>query len=193
MGFTDFRRELRRLRKFAEGWRGVIYRGEWKGEEVAVKVAKGPEVAEALRKEGEILEKLRGVEGFPQLLLRGEDFVAYRFIEGTPLGRLSPSREEEKRILRRVAELAYLLDSMGIRRDEFQRLDKNVLIGADGRVYVLDFERGSFSDRPSNLPQLLQLLRRKGYVSPEEAVSLGRRYVRGEREAVFREVLSKLK
>jgi len=148
--FREFRKELRNLRKFAEGWRGVIYTGEWRGEKVAVKVAKRPEVAEALRKEGEILEKLRGIEGFPQLLLRGEDFVAYRFIEGTPLGKLSPSG-------------------------------------------VLDFERGSFSGRPSNLPQLLQLLRRRGYVSHEEAVSLGKRYTEGEREAVFREVLSKLK
>jgi len=191
--FREFRKELRNLRKFAEGWRGVIYTGEWRGEKVAVKVAKRPEVAEALRKEGEILEKLRGIEGFPQLLLRGEDFVAYRFIEGTPLGKLSPSGQEERRILRRIAELAYLLDSMGIRRDEFQKLDKNVLIGTDGRVYVLDFERGSFSGRPSNLPQLLQLLRRRGYVSHEEAVSLGKRYTEGEREAVFREVLSKLK
>jgi len=193
MTFEEFSREVEELRKFAEGWRGVIYTGRWRGERVAIKVAKGEDVVGAIRKEGEILEQLRGVKGFPQLLARGRDFIAYRFIEGTPLGKLRLNPQEERRVLRELVGLACTLDRMGIRRDEFQRVDKNVLVGADGEVYVLDFERGSFSDRPSNLPQLLQLLVRKGYLSREEAVSLGKRYVSGEREAVLGEVLSKLK
>ncbi len=171
----------------------MIYTGRWKGERVAIKVAKGEEVVRAIQKEGEILEQLRGIKGFPQLLVRGENFIAYRFIEGTPLGKLDLSPRDERRVLRELVRLAHTLDRMGIKRDEFQRVEKNVLVGADGEVYVLDFERGSFSDRPSNLPQLLQLLVRKGYLSRGEAVSLGKRYVGGEREAVLGEVLSKLK
>jgi putative serine/threonine protein kinase len=193
MTFEEFSKEVQGLRKFAEGWRGIVYRGRWREEEVAVKVAKREEVRKAIQKEGEILERLRGVEGFPKLLVRGKDFVAYRFIEGIPLGKIEVSPQEERRIYRRLVELAYFLDSSGIRRDEFHRIEKNVLIGRRGEVYVLDFERGSFSDRPSNLTQLLQLLRRKGYLSKDETVSLGRKYIAGERQRVLEEVLSKLK
>jgi len=79
--FEEFRREVEDLKKIGEGWRGVVYRGKWKGEVIALKVAKRKEALQAIRKEGEILEKLRGIDGFPQILVRGVDFVAYRFIE----------------------------------------------------------------------------------------------------------------
>jgi len=82
---------------------------------------------------------------------------------------------------------------MGIKRDEFQRIEKNVLLGKGGEVFVLDFERGSFSSRPSNLPQLLQLFKRKGLLSAEEAIALGKRYIGGDRKGVFDEILAKLK
>ncbi|WP_457601613.1 hypothetical protein [Hydrogenivirga sp.] len=191
MKFSEFKKELRDVEEFAQGWRGRIYTADWKGMKVSVKVAKNEHVVKAIQKEAELLELLKGAEGFPQLLLRGEDFFVYRFIEGTPLGKLKLSREEEKRVLRRLLEVAYRLDEMGINKDEFSHVEKNVLLDKEGRVYVLDFERGKLSDRPANLTQFLQLLLRKGYMTLEEAISLGRRY-REDRERVFREVLSKL-
>ncbi len=192
MRFEDFKGEVENLEKLAEGWRGVVYRGRWRGEEVSIKVARSPEVEEAIRKEAEILERLKGLEMFPQILTKGEDFFAYRFIEGNLYGKLDLSPEEERRILRKVLEAAYLLDRMGIKRDEFARIDKNVLVGGRGEVYILDFERGGFKRRPSNLTQFLQLLVRRGYLSLEEAKELGRRYTR-DMEGVFREVLERLK
>lgn len=170
----------------------MVYRGRWKGKDIAIKVAKGLEVVKAIQKEAEILEKLRGMENFPQIVLRGEDFFAYHFIEGVPYGKASLGPEEEKGALRKLLKIAYLLDSLGIKRDEFANVDKNVLIGENGEVYVLDFERGSLSGRPSNLTQFMQLLVRKGFLDREEAIRLGKRY-RREREAVFEELLRRLK
>jgi len=192
MKFEDFREEVEDLRRLSEGWRGVVYRGRWRGEEVSIKVARSEEVVEAIRKEARILERLKGVEGFPQIITKGEDFFVYRFIEGEPFGRLKLSSEEEKRILRDVLKAAYELDRMGIRRDEFANIDKNVLVGRDGKVYILDFERGSLGGRASNLTQFLQLLVRKGYLGLEEAKELGRRYSKSKEE-VFEEVLGRLK
>ncbi len=192
MRFEDFKKEVESLEKLAEGWRGVVYKGRWRGEDVSIKVARTPEVEEAIRKEAEILERLKGLEMFPQMLKRGEDFFVYRFIEGDLYGKLVLSPEEDRAVLRKVLEAAYLLDRMGIKRDEFARIDKNVLVGEGGEVYILDFERGGFKRRPSNLTQFLQLLVRKGYLSLEEAKELGRRYSR-DMEGVFREVLERLK
>ena len=191
MKFSEFKREVSNLRKLAEGWRGVVYTGEWKGKKVSVKVAKNEQVVKAIQREADILERLKGMREFPQILFRGEDFFVYEFIEGKPLGKLRLSPEEERRVLKRLLELAYRLDSMGISRDEFANLYKNVLLDERGNVYVLDFERGKLSKRPSNLTQFLQLLRRRGYITRDEAVELGRRYMR-DRDGVFRELMAKL-
>ncbi len=191
MKFSEFKREVRNLRELAEGWRGVVYTGEWKGRKVSVKVAKNEQVVKAIQREADILERLKGMREFPQILFRGEDFFVYEFIEGKPLGKLRLSPEEERRVLKRLLELAYRLDSMGISRDEFANLYKNVLLDERGNVYVLDFERGKLSKRPSNLTQFLQLLRRRGYITRDEAVELGRRYMR-DRDGVFGELMAKL-
>lgn len=192
MRFEDFKKEVEDIRKLSEGWRGIVYRARWRGEDVSIKVAKSPEVIKAIQKEAQILERLKGMEMFPQILTKGEDFFVYRFIEGEPYGQLDLDREEEKRILREILRAAYLLDRLGIKRDEFAKIDKNVLIGKEGRVYILDFERGGFKKRPSNLTQFLQLLVRKGYLDIEEAKELGRRYAQ-DMEGVFEEVLQRLK
>ncbi|WP_461829509.1 hypothetical protein [Aquifex sp.] len=187
MRFEEFKREVENLRELAEGWRGRIYRGVWKGEDVAIKVAKSPDKVKAIQKEAEILERLKGLEGFPQILFKGEDFFVYRFIEGRTFGELKPEGEERKRILREVLEKAYLLDKLGIHRDEFANIHKNVLIDEEGRVYVIDFDRGVFKENPSNVRQFLQLLRREGFISQEEAIRLGKLYEEN-REAVIDDI-----
>ncbi len=193
MLFEDFKNKLKDLKLFSKGWRSYIYTGHWENRKVAVKVAKGKELTKAIQKEGEILEQLKGIKGFPQILLKGEDFLVYNFIEGVPLGKLKLTVEEEINILKDILKKAYILDSMGIRRDEFQRLDKNVIVDKKGNVYILDFERGGFSSKPSNLTQFLQLLVRKGYIEREEAIYLGKEYKAGRRKEVFFKLLQKLK
>lgn len=187
MRFEEFKNKVENLREFAEGWRGKVYRGTWKGEDVAIKVAKSSEKVKAIQKEAEILEKLKGIKGFPQILFKGEDFFVYKFIEGKTFGQLKPEGEERKRILREVLEKAYILDKLGIHRDEFANIHKNVLINDRGEVFVIDFDRGVFKDNPSNVRQFLQLLRREGFISQEKAIELGKLYKKN-RDAIIDEI-----
>ena len=191
MRFEEFKKEVQNLSLYAEGWRGYIYVAFWQGKKVSVKVAKSELVVGAIQKEAKILENLRGLKGFPQILFSGEDFFIYSFIEGTPYRELHLGEKEDRRILKRVLELAFLLDKKGIKKEEFANIDKNVLVSDSGEVYMVDFERGSFSGRASNLTQLLQLLRRKGILTKEESIELGKRY-REDMEGVFRQVRAKL-
>ncbi|NPA32334.1 MAG: hypothetical protein GXO04_01770 [Aquificae bacterium] len=176
MRFSEFKKTLKDLTFLAEGWRGKVYVGKLNGKKVAVKVARSPDKEEAIRKEARILEMLKDYEGFPKIITKGEDFFVYEFIEGTTFGRLKPTPEEKKRILREVLEKAYLLDRLGINRDEFSNLHKNVLITPSGKVYVIDFDRATLKKNPSNVTQLLQLLKREGFITQEDAILLGRRY-----------------
>jgi putative serine/threonine protein kinase len=52
----------------------------------------------------------------------------YEFIDGVPIEKLSLSPEEKLSLYMQVLEIAYLLDSLRINRDEFARLDKNLLV-----------------------------------------------------------------
>ena len=191
MRFEEFRKEVQDLSLYAEGWRGYIYIAFWRGQRISIKVAKSELVVSAIQKEANILVHLKGLKGFPQILLRGEDFFTYNFIEGIPYRALHLGGKEDRRILKRVLELAFLLDKKGIRKDEFTNIDKNVLVSDRGEVYMVDFERGGFSQRASNLTQFLQLLRRKGILTEKESIELGRRY-REDMEGVFRQVMAKL-
>ncbi len=192
MRFKDFLSEVRNLRKLSEGWRGEVYRGVWKGKDIAIKVAKDKSVEEAIRKEARILELLLGMEEFPQILFKGEDFFAYRFIDGVPFAKAKLSPREKKEVIIKLLELAYRLDNMGISKDEFGRLDKNVLIGDGNKVYLIDFERGKIGGRATNVTQFLQFLVRERLLSLKEAVELGKEYTRS-REEVFKKLLYKLK
>ncbi len=181
MKFEEFKKEVEGLELFSKGWRGYIYKGLWKGQKVAIKVAKDKERVYAIQKECKILKKLLGHKGFPQLLLCGEDFVVYIFIEGVPIDKKSLSLRERARVYIRVMELIKVLDSLSINKDELHSLDKNTLLGEDGEVYMLDFERGSQkSQKLHNLTQFIQLLVREGFIERERAVDLGKRYSRGE-------------
>jgi putative serine/threonine protein kinase len=188
--FEEFKSQVEGLELFSKGWRGFIFRGLWKSRKVALKVAKDKDREYAIRKECEILEFLKGVEGFPQLLLCGEDFFIYEFIEGTPVERAKLSREDRLKVYINLLDLIKKLDELGINKDELSRLDKNTLIGEDLKVYMLDFERGQRgAKKRHNLSQFLQLLLREGYLDLEKARALGRVYTRGD-DGVYHEVRS---
>ena len=190
----ELSKKVDKLERFSQGWRGVIYVGEYKGLKVAVKLAKDEYRVRAINKEADILERLKGIDYFPQLLFRGHGYFAYKFIEGIPFRKYvkNVDRKEKIYLLTEVLKAAFLLDRMGINRGEFSNIDKNVLVGEGMKVYILDFDRGSFKERSSNLPQFLQFLVRESIIELERAVELGKRY-KNDKEGVYEEVLSIIK
>ncbi len=188
MRFEDIGARIDNLKLVGKGWRSVVYRGSYEEKDLAFKVALSKEHEYAIWKEGRILERLRGMKGFPQLVLCGEDFIAYEFIRGIPFEKANLTRRERLMVYLQTLDMAYTLDRMGINRDEFQRLDKNLIVGEDGDVYLIDFERGSLkAKKPHNLPQFLQALVREGLMTREEAIGFGKRY-RESAQEVYLEV-----
>jgi Predicted Ser/Thr protein kinase len=182
--FEDIKDKIEGLTYIGKGWRGIIYKGFFEGKEVAVKVARSEEKEYAIRKEAKILERLKGYPYFPKILLSGEDFFMYEFINGVPIDELELSQEEKLKIYSQVLDIAFLLDSLKINRDEFSRLDKNLLIGQDGTVYLLDFDRGSLDVKKThNFTQFLQFLKKEGIISDEQAISFGKLYKSNPEEA----------
>ena len=197
MKFEDVKDKIEGLTYLSKGWRGIVYRGFFEGKDVAIKVAKSPEKEYAIRKEAKILERLKDYPNFPKLLLKGEDFFIYEFIDGLPLDKLELNQEERIKIYCQVLDIAFLLDSLRINKDEFAKLDKHLLVGKDGTVYMIDFDRGALDvEKPHNFTQFLQFLRKEGIISHEQAVSFGKAYrlnsgdVREHVRAILRKALS---
>ncbi|QWK20654.1 MAG: serine/threonine protein kinase [Hydrogenobacter thermophilus] len=185
MRFEELREHLNNLQLIGSGWRSYVYRSSLCGKDVAIKVAKEKGLEEAIRKEARILEKLKGIKNFPQIIVWGDDFLVYEFIDGIPFEKCNINPQQRVLILLKVLELAYLLDSMCISRDEFQRLDKNLLVDKDLEVYIIDFERGNIScKRKTNITQLMQLFVREGYMDLKKAIDLGRAYAKEAKKVV---------
>ena len=144
MRFEEFKK-LKRLEKFAEGYRGVIYTYTEDGRRYAVKVPSEEKLIKTFQKEAKILDFLnrKGVNFVPRLTFVGEDFFVYRFIEGIPFKKIQRELgENQKRYyLRKILLSAYILDCLGVFKDEFQRPFTNVLVNGK-KVFLLDFERG---------------------------------------------------
>ena len=188
MRFEEFKK-LKRLEKFAEGYRGVIYTYTENGRRYAVKVPSEEKLIKTFQKEAKILDFLnrKGVNFVPRLTFVGEDFFVYRFIEGIPFKKIQRELDENQKryYLRKILLSAYILDCLGVFKDEFQRPFTNVLVNGK-KVFLLDFERGLLNKKWKNVPQYLQFLTAVGVLDRETAISLGREYKRNPKGVVKR-------
>lgn len=60
----------------------------------------------------------------------------------------------------RSLHACFILDSMGIEKQEMNHPEKHIIVGRD--VYFIDFERARFKKKPSNLTQFCAYLRKFG-------------------------------
>ncbi|RMD47147.1 MAG: serine/threonine protein kinase, partial [Aquificota bacterium] len=82
MNFNQIKKDIKQLKKIGEGWRGIVYSGYLDGEKLAFKVPSEPLHIPAIQKEGQILEIVNKIGIGGKLVLKGNDFIAYKFIEG---------------------------------------------------------------------------------------------------------------
>lgn len=189
MYFDDFKKN-KIFNFLARGWRGEIYMFEEDNRLLCVKKAISKEAIYAITKEANILSCLFKDTRFPQVLYQGRDFFVYHYINAVPFERVFYNLADDKKryILKQILKAAYDLDNLGINRGEFDKEYKNILIDEKLNVYVLDFDRGSFSKYPKNVTQFIQSLRVKNYLSLEKAINLGKSY-KTSQEQVYLELL----
>lgn len=128
---------------YARGHRGVIYRC-------------GSVVIKTSTTEATWLARCNALGLGP--LLRGADStaVAMDFVPGTFLGEFLETNRDVRPVLNDLIRQCLLLDAHGIDKKEMVR--PQVLVVDESTCVLIDFERCSFSDRPSNLTGLCQYL-----------------------------------
>ncbi len=188
--FKDLEKELKNIEIIGKGWRGRVYKANFEGQIIAIKVPNKKEHLNALKKEGEILEIVNqhGIGG--KLLFKGEDFIAYKYIDGIHLEDYL-NEKNYKNITYQLFEQARILDKIGINKDEMQRPLKNALVDKHENVVLIDFERAVFSKKPSNITQLLQFVMRNQYfsVDKEKLIYLGKEYKKYPTDKNYKKIL----
>lgn len=191
--FEDIKPYIKDLQVIGKGWRGIVYKGLLNGKVLAFKVPRDKIHLKAIKKEAKILKEVNkhGIGG--KLEIVGEDFIAYRFIEGKPLIDVI-NQENAKELVYQLLIQARQLDKLGISKDEMHRPYKNVIVDDEGKVHLIDFERSKFSKKTHNITQLLHFIMTAGYkyfnhFDKEKLIELAKKYKKEPSDENFKKIV----
>jgi len=114
--------------------------------------------------EGEMLKIANAIDVGPKLLEISENFLLMELVEGTHFPEWIESlgeREVQSRVrwlLKDILEQCYRLDEAGLDHGELTNAPKHILVDADDRPYLVDFETASINRRVSNVTSVCQYL-----------------------------------
>lgn len=145
---------------YAKGKRGLIYTFKKNNKTMALKI-KNPESKAENRIQNEIhfLRMLNKHKIGPKLISHGKDYFCYEFIRGKTLKQYLKEGKNPEKILNEIMEQCKIMDKLKINKEEMHRPLKNIIIRKNKPV-LLDFERCHFTQRPKNINQFKQFLRR---------------------------------
>ncbi len=189
---------------FEKGNRGVLYKGSYRGKTVVVKAKRKESKAVAtIQNEINSLEELNMAGIGPRLLFysKEKDWLAYGFVEGEFITDFISSCKEKEKILNAIKQLLLQcrkLDVLKVNKEEMSRPQKHAIIGSNGKLTMLDFERCRRSQKPKNVTQLCQflagghansLLRQKGIIIERDKLLLAaQKYKNSQNEENFKKV-----
>ena len=157
------------------GRHGVVFKIDFYGEEIAVKLANDKSKAdEAIRRECKALKLVNGRRIGPALVSCSSEFVAYMFVRGTLLPDfiMNASPLLLRKTLKRILWQCYTLDRMHLSKEEFHHPLKHVFISPEGLPLIIDFERAHSSEKPKNVTQFFQFLMRHVFNREDGVIQL---------------------
>jgi release factor glutamine methyltransferase len=177
------------VKKIAKGHRGLIYTGKLKGRKIVVK-KKRPEskAVGRIQNEASWLKKLNKKKIGPKFRFLDKDYFVYDYVSGQFLPDFleKASKKNIVRVLASVMKQCFVLDKLKVNKEEMHRPLKHVLVDNKLKVVMLDFERTHETDKPKNLSQFLEflkrdyvmkLLRKKGFkYNRKQLLNLSRQY-----------------
>jgi putative serine/threonine protein kinase len=160
------------FRILGKGCTSLVIKAKAAGGIAALKVRRIDANRPSMAREAELLAMANRAGIGPRLMGASENFLLMELAEGREisglLDRPLDSGLEPRRLRAALGALlldAFKLDSMGLDHGELSRADGHVIIGWDGRAFILDFESASTIRRPSNLTSLVHYL----FLSPRSS------------------------
>jgi putative serine/threonine protein kinase len=168
----------------------AVYTSFGKG---ALKIRRVDADRAGMQHEAEMLRRANAVHVGPRLLDVTDNLLLMEFVEGTLLPqwvealRGRGARSRIRRVLRAVLEQCFRLDEAGLDHGELSRAPKHIIVDADDRPHLVDFETASINRRVSNATSICQYLfigsqtaktikRKVGEVNEKELINALRNY-----------------
>ncbi|MEM2115443.1 MAG: methyltransferase [Candidatus Woesearchaeota archaeon] len=155
----ELEKKINQFKYYTSGWHSYIYSGIFNNIKVAVKIFKEKSNWE---KEINYLIRLQKYEFVVKVLDYGENYIIEEFIDGISFDKICKmfdnkeiSEDVFRNYLRKLLEIAYLLDCENVKKEEFTRPYKNVFL-VNGKFKLIDFERAK--EKVGNINQFVSFL-----------------------------------
>jgi len=194
---------LKGVKFLARGHRGIVYSAYYKNKKVVVK-KKNPKTKakNVIKNEAEFL-KLVNKKGIgPKLLEYDNNYLICSFIDGIPFNEFikKESKERIKKVIEKILKQCFILDSLGINKEEMHRPYKHIIINPETlNAVLIDFERSHYSKKPKNVTQFLnyltsknisKTLKEKGInINKKELILLAKEYKRKMTKKSFKKII----
>ena len=159
--------------------------------------------------EGEMLKRANAIDVGPKLLEISENFLLMQLIEGTHFPEWIESMGESevksrvRWVLKDILEQCYRLDEAGLDHGELSNAPKHIIVDADDRPFLVDFETASINRRVSNVTSVCQYLllgsqiakkvkEKLGKVDEKQLINALRTYKRERTKENFEKLLKKV-
>ena len=191
-----------------KGCVGVVVVAYTNSGRAALKIRRVDADRKGMFHEGEMLRRANNIDVGPKLIEISENFLLMELIEGTHFPEWIESlgeREGQSRVrlvLKDVLEQCYRLDEAGLDHGELSNAPKHILVDADDRPFLVDFETASINRRVSNVTSVCQYLflgsqivekveEKLGKVDEKELINVLRAYKRERTRENFEKLVEK--
>jgi len=189
-----------------KGYVGIVVAAHTDVGKGALKIRRVDADRAGMQHEAEMLRKANAINVGPKLLNVTENFLLMEFIEGTLLPKWIETLKGRgtkfriRRVLGAVLEQCCRLDEAGLDHGELSRAPKHIIVDADDRPYLVDFETASINRRASNITSICQYLfigsqtaktikRKLGKVDEKELIKALRNYKQERTPERFKKIL----
>lgn len=210
------RKGISKISFFAHGRRGDVFTGFWNKNfhikkflskpeaiKVAVKVKRAESTAtERIENEINWLQALNKKGIGPRMLFFGGHYLVYEFVDGVYISDWleKSGKEETRKVLGEVLQQCFLMDKLGVTKEEMHHPLKHVIIAAGGPV-LIDFERTKETKEPQNVTQWVEyicrnkkVLSEKGWlINVEKLRDLAKEYKKPHDQVHLQAILAGLK
>ncbi len=147
-----------------KGCVGIVVKIHTDAGKGALKIRRVDADRPGMQHEAKMLKRANAIDVGPRLLNVTDNFLLMEFIEGKLLPqwvkalRGRGTRSRIRRVLRALLEQCFRLDEAGLDHGELARAPKHIIIDADDRPHLVDFETASINRRVSNVTSICQYL-----------------------------------
>ncbi len=152
------------LSVLGKGYVGIVVAAQTKTGLAALKIRRVDADRSEMEHEAEMLAKANRLGIGPHFMDRNMDFLLMEFIKGSLLPQWVKSlkgkgaKNRNCNVLRDILEQCFRLDQAGLDHGELSRAPKHIIVDAQDKPHIVDFESASTMRRTSNVTSVCQYL-----------------------------------